>query len=59
MKLPSKIKYTNICKDVFPVLCIFTFVYGLSLQGTCQVTLQNDWCNNNVKIAKNPMSFEK
>ena len=26
MKLPSKIKYTNICKDVFPVLCIFTFV---------------------------------
>lgn len=21
-----KIKYTNICKDVFPVLCIFTFV---------------------------------
>ena len=22
MKLPSKIKYTNICKDVFPVLCI-------------------------------------
>ena len=26
MKLPSKIKYTNICKDVFPVLYIFTFV---------------------------------
>ena len=26
MKLPSKIKYTNICKVVFPVLCIFTFV---------------------------------
>jgi hypothetical protein len=26
MKLPSKIKYTNICKDDFPVLCIFTFV---------------------------------
>ena len=26
MKLPSKIRYTNICKDVFPVLCIFTFV---------------------------------
>ena len=26
MKLPSKRKYTNICKDVFPVLCIFTFV---------------------------------
>ena len=26
MKLTSKIKYTNICKDVFPVLCIFTFV---------------------------------
>ena len=26
MKLPSKIKYTNICKEVFPVLCIFTFV---------------------------------
>ena len=26
MKLPSKIKYTNICKDVFPVFCIFTFV---------------------------------
>ena len=24
MKLPSKIKYTNICKDVFPVLCTFT-----------------------------------
>ena len=26
MKLPSKIKYTNICKDVFPVLFIITFV---------------------------------
>ena len=26
MKLPSKIKYINICKDIFPVLCIFTFV---------------------------------
>ena len=29
MKLPSKIKYTNICKDVFPVLCIFTFVFSV------------------------------
>ena len=26
MNLPSKMKYTNICKDVFPVFCIFTFV---------------------------------
>ena len=44
MKLPSKIKYTNICKDVFPVLCIFTFVntyfcrFLQSLKMVCRVT---------------------
>ena len=41
MKLPSKIKYTNICKDVFPVLCIFTFVNTDSC--TFLYSLRSEW----------------